>query len=611
MARIENHKFTIEEAFRECFYEVPDYQREYVWKEANVQQLIDDIDEQLSLGSNKEYFVGTILVAPTQDKNHYEVIDGQQRLTTFFLLLCVLRILLGEDDRQKQALSGLITTSYIDKGGEVKSSLKLLPKYEGAEPVIKAIVDLHLDPADIKPVLKSKGLGTFGSLENLVNAYATIHAALKEKYPTETSLKKFWGYLANNVVFIQISSDVSSALKIFETINERGVGLSPMDLLKNLLFTQVTDVEFTKLKDEWKKITSPLEKEKEKPLRFLRYFLMANYPVQNERNDGVIREDEIYEWLTDDGNAASCGYRTDPFGFVAKLALNVGRYIAFKNGRGPTDHDSPAMTNLRRLAGSSFSLHHVLLLASADLPEALFEHLVGQLEKFLFYYIFTKSPTRDLEKSFAAWADELRVIAAMRVLADQKKKLNEFIANRFQKNMSAKEAELRDTMKRFTFYTMQKYRLRYLLAKLTQFVDDQYQGVKTQASVDQYKGLEIEHILPEDPEDELRETFESNPEGMKYSEGVERLGNLALLEKPINIVASNSFFEDKKAELAKSKNYLTSSIVKLNVVGNNTSINRINGKLMCYDTWNAASIISRQEKLVDLVIEVWEAQPIP
>jgi len=51
----------------------------------------------------------------------------------------------------------------------------------------------------------------------------------------------------NNVVFIQISNDVSSALKIFETINERGVGLNPMDLLKNLLFTQVRQTEFTQL----------------------------------------------------------------------------------------------------------------------------------------------------------------------------------------------------------------------------------------------------------------------------------------------------------------------------------------------------------------------------
>jgi uncharacterized protein with ParB-like and HNH nuclease domain len=73
---------------------------------------------------------------------------------------------------------------------------------------------------------------------------------------------------------------VSSALKIFETINERGVGLTPMDLLKNLLFTQVKQTQFTQLKDEWKKITRPLEKGKEKSLRFLRYFLMANYVIK-------------------------------------------------------------------------------------------------------------------------------------------------------------------------------------------------------------------------------------------------------------------------------------------------------------------------------------------
>ena len=115
-------------------------------------------------------------------------------------------------------------------------------------------------------------------------------------------------YLANNVVFIQISTDVSSALKIFETINERGVGLNPMDLLKNLLFAQVKQTQFSQLKDEWKKITKPLEKGKEKPLRFLRYFLMANYVIKNERGDAVVREDEIYDWFIAKDNAALCDY---------------------------------------------------------------------------------------------------------------------------------------------------------------------------------------------------------------------------------------------------------------------------------------------------------------
>lgn len=62
MARIENHKYSIEEAFRECFYVVPDYQREYVCTEKGVRQLLDDITEQMDSTSDKEYFVGTVLI---------------------------------------------------------------------------------------------------------------------------------------------------------------------------------------------------------------------------------------------------------------------------------------------------------------------------------------------------------------------------------------------------------------------------------------------------------------------------------------------------------------------------------------------------------------------
>src|SRR5215213_2892300 len=94
MAKIEDHKYTIEEAFRDCFYIVPDYQREYVWTEKEVLQLLEDIDEQVDGGNTREYFIGMVLVSQTIEKNHYEVIDGQQRLTTFFLMLCALRHLL-------------------------------------------------------------------------------------------------------------------------------------------------------------------------------------------------------------------------------------------------------------------------------------------------------------------------------------------------------------------------------------------------------------------------------------------------------------------------------------------------------------------------------------
>lgn len=610
MARIENHQYSIEEAFRECFYIVPDYQREYVWTDKEVHQLLEDIGEQIDAGTTRQYFIGTVLVSPTDQKNHYEVIDGQQRLTTFFLLLCALKHLFQSEPQQRQMISGLISTSYVDSDGEVRTNLKLEPRYESAGEVMAKLVELDADPQAVRAGIQAAGIASFGSLENLVNAYSTLYRYLKDNYDDAPKLKKYWGYLANNVVFIQISTDVSSALKIFETINERGVGLNPMDLLKNLLFTQVKQAHFTQLKDEWKKITKPLEKEKEKPLRFLRYFLMANYVIKNERGDAVVREDEIYDWFIAKDNAALCDYAGKPFEFVRKVIRNVEHYLAFGNGLGNDGKPSLAMDSLKRLAGGAFSLHFVLLLAAANFPKPLFDHFVAQLESFLFYYIFTKTPTKDLERSFSQWADELRSIAEASDPVQQKVKLNAFIAERFEKNMAGKSQELADALKRFTLYSMQQYRTRYLLARLTQHVEMAFSGLKVPGSLEPFTNLEIEHILPNKPEDDLRNKWANENPGMAYDDYKNRLGNLTLLEKPINIVAGNDFYTAKQSEYSKSGNYLTRSLVALTDVGQNTSISRINAKLEAFPAWNVATIEKRHAMLIALAQDVWKTTPI-
>ena len=609
MAKIEDHKYTIEEAFRECFYIVPDYQREYVWTEKEVQQLLEDVDEQIDAGERREYFIGTVLVSPTDQKNHFEVIDGQQRLTTFFLLLCALRVRF-KNEPQYPLFSGLLATSYTDGGGNLKTSLKLEPRYENAGELMSRIVEINDDPPATRAKIAAAGIPKFGSLENLLNAYGTVHAYLDGNYKDLDKLRKYWGYLANNVVFIQISTDVSSALKIFETINERGVGLNSMDLLKNLLFSQVKPDEFTRLKDEWKKITAPLEKAKEKPLRFLRYFVMANYKIKNDRSDAVVREDEIYDWLTNKDNAALCGYRSDPFGFVRKIIRNVELFIGFTQGRANDGQASLAMDSMQQLCGAAFSLHYVLLLAAGNFPKPLFEHFVRQLESFLFYYIFTKTPTKDLERNFSSWADDLRVIGEVTDPKVQKTRLNEFIADKFQKNMTAKDAELADALKRYTLGSMQQYRTRYLLAKLTQIVEMSFKGMSAPGPLGDYTTLEIEHILPNTPEAELRASFVAANPGKSYDDYKTRLGNLTMLEKPINIVAGNSFFEKKKAEYVKSGNYLTRSIAGLSSVGKNSSITRINSKLREFDVWSAAQIELRQDMLIDLARDVWTTSPV-
>lgn len=609
MAKIEDHKYTVEEAFRECFYVVPDYQREYVWTEKEVEQLLQDIDEEFDVGERREYFIGTVLVSPTAQKGRFEVIDGQQRLTTFFLLLCALRQRF-KGEPQYPLFTGLLSTSYTDSGGNLKTNLKLEPRYEHAGELMNQIVAVDSDAETTKAKIAAAGIPKFGSLDKLLGAYATIQTFFDANYKNLDALRKYWGYLANNVVFIQISTDVSSALKIFETINERGVGLNSMDLLKNLLFTQVKPEEFTRLKDEWKKITGPLERNKEKPLRFLRYFIMANYRVKNERRDGVVREDEIYDWLIDKENADLCGYRSDPFAFVRKIIRSVDNYIDFTEGRGNDGASSTVMDTLQHLCGAAFSLHYVLLLAAAKLPKALFEHFVRQLESFLFYYIFTKTPTKDLERNFSLWADELREIAEIADAKTQKARLNDFVAERLQKNMVGKDAELGDSLRRYTLGSMQQYWTRYLLAKLAQHVEMAFKGMSAPGSLGEFTALEIEHILPNNPETDLRQSFATASPGKGYDDYKVRLGNLTLLEKPINIVASNGFFEIKKQEYVKSGNYLTRSIAAVSPVGKNSSITRINEKLRAFENWSAQSIEQRQDMLIALGKDVWRTSPI-
>ena len=602
---IGNFKYSVQQAFRECFYAIPDYQRAYVWEEEQVHQLLEDIDEQFGADAAREYFIGTVLVSPKDEQEgYYDVIDGQQRLTTFFLLLCALKHLF------KGIPNELISTSVVDNNGDTKVALKLDPRYEHASEFMAKLVEIDGDPDRVRAGINGSGIPVFGSMERLLSAYATIYRYLKDNYDDMTELKKYWGYLSNKVVFIQISADVSSALKIFETINERGVGLSPMDLLKNLLFTKVEPKEFQKLKAAWEKITTPLEKGKKKPLRFLRYFLMANYPVKNEKGESVIYEDRIYDWLTNKENAAQCGYAADPFGFVRKIARNVDHYIDFTRGLGNAGQQSFAMESLKRLAGEAFSLHYVLLLSAAPLPPHLFDHFVSQLESLLFYYIFTKTPTKDLERKFGAWAGELREIVALGDERVQAEKIDAFVKDRFQADMNAKGVELSDSLRRLALGSMQKYRIEYFLERLTQHVDLTFRNEKGPASLAPYKNLEIEHILPDNPKNDLRETWKAENPDADYDIYKNKLGNLTLFEKPHNIVASNGFYEKKKALYKESQIYLTKSLVELSSVGKNTVVTRINTKLEAFSTWNAASIDKRHALLMALAQDIWKTAPI-
>jgi hypothetical protein len=88
-----------------------------------------------------------------------------------------------------------------------------------------------------------------------------------------------------------------------------------MDLLKNLLFMKTASRDYPKLKDRWKTLIDTLNRCREKPLRFLRYYIMSQYEIEGSK--GVLREDEIYQWFVE--NTKVTGIEKDPLKFVDVL----------------------------------------------------------------------------------------------------------------------------------------------------------------------------------------------------------------------------------------------------------------------------------------------------
>lgn len=393
--QIQFNYLDVENCFKN-FYVVPDYQREYVWTEVQINQLLDDIYEEFDFNPNKEYFIGSTVVFKNND-GFYELIDGQQRTTSIFLIICAFKKIYREREIDTDTIERMIKDKTVNSLGDSVDCYKLELQYKDSSNILSKIANNLERPENLT-----------GSAERLYNAYENVISFLKNRFKEDedpVQLKKFFVYIFRKLKFIQIETpEINDALKIFETINERGVGLNPMDLLKNLLFRQVNRNDFNSLKDKWKTLIKLLEKNNEKPLRFLRYFIMSNYKVNNQRGEEIIREEEIYKWFIRPENVAQCNYEKEPFEFVELLLENATCYINFFKGLNKDGSKNVYLDNISKLGGGAFKQHLILLLAGRNLPQDLFNHFAKQIETLVFYYFITKEPTKEFERNFSKWA---------------------------------------------------------------------------------------------------------------------------------------------------------------------------------------------------------------
>jgi hypothetical protein len=205
-------------------YEIPPYQRPYSWESENVQQLLEDVWEAYE-AKDSEYFIGSLITIERSPDLMYEVVDGQQRLTTLNLIFARLRDLITDEAAKAELGKRILPRNVLT--GEAESPRLLLRRKD------QSFFRRH--------VLEGQPLPTEGR-ENLETPQRHITENLEAVGAfcvgkSQEVLKLFANYLLSKVYVVFVTSNSwQSAYRLFNVLNARGMSLSNADLIKNTLF---------------------------------------------------------------------------------------------------------------------------------------------------------------------------------------------------------------------------------------------------------------------------------------------------------------------------------------------------------------------------------------
>ncbi len=247
MSAITPHYRTVQQLLQTQSFAIDEYQREYKWEKKNVDELLSDLldkfqssfregDATGAVSTYEEYFLGSIIVSKRNGKNY--LIDGQQRVTSLTLLLIYLyRAAKAKGLSVAETIAPLI---FSDNLGQPKFNLDI--------PERLAVIKALFDGAAFTPDGKDESVRTM---------HARYGDIVQNELITELgdALPHFAYWLLTRVGLIEIATGNDNyAYAIFETMNDRGKPLSPVDMLKAYLLAPIDDPDQRRLaNDGWKK----------------------------------------------------------------------------------------------------------------------------------------------------------------------------------------------------------------------------------------------------------------------------------------------------------------------------------------------------------------------
>ncbi|MEJ8620033.1 DUF262 domain-containing protein [Helicobacter pylori] len=218
------------------FYQVPDYQRPYVWDKDHLGVLVDDLVGSYTNNREDEYFCGSIVIIENPKDKRWDVVDGQQRLTSFIILACT--ILRLYKHRLEQKSKDFIEGSIYDKYDKEKERLKFLTA-QNYNSIFENTVLNHLEFED--NIKKSELNKKFEENTYLRNAYyfkELLNESMENGSISDMDdfVKWFYEHIALTRI---ICFEQDSAMQIFQVLNDRGQPLSPIDILKSSLMQEI------------------------------------------------------------------------------------------------------------------------------------------------------------------------------------------------------------------------------------------------------------------------------------------------------------------------------------------------------------------------------------
>lgn len=498
-------------------YVIPVYQRNYTWRKKHVNKLIQDINDLLT-GKTQSHFIGSIVYVITSEvfnQREWSIVDGQQRLTTIFLLLYAIRdILEKRGDTQKAKALRSQYLENVNAEGDYKLRLKPLVNNDFE---FKKIVDKDVDHLDKSSLIFQNYNLLFKQVETWLKDYS-IEDIIK-------AVDKLY------VVYIQLDKD-DNAQQIFESINSTGETLKASDLIRNyILMNKIDQVQTKYFTNYWKVIENNLENDASKLEEFFRFYVTI-------KNYDLVNKNDLYEKFIELWNR-------EVINQTEEIVLNeIVAYSKCFNQlylKGTVSGAEKAISILKKIKSNMPAplLMELLMwynneLISVDQLSACINLVNSYLIRRHMCNLDTSSITRLFPTILKS------VVNTCNGKFNKLEDVLKFYLVNNNKNKSSympTDAELSDYLSKKNAYILSHTRTFFEVFEMESPIETNF------------KNLTVEHVMPQTPTNYWLNCCGVKPD--QYENLVNLIGNLTLADKGTNSKIGNQDFNTKKKELER------------------------------------------------------------